>query len=408
MGLDARRPVLLVLASTYPRWRGDHEPGFVHELCKRLTAQFRVIAVVPDAPGADASGLLDGVEVMRYRYAPRRWETLVNDGGISANLRRSRWKWLLVPWFVLGQYRAARRVVRRQNVDVVHSHWLLPQGWVARRLYRRCGVPYLVTSHGGDLFGLRGRTAAAMKRDVASSSAGMTVVSTAMRDEAQRIGLRPPRLDVLAMGVDLQDRFTPDANIARAADELLFVGRLVAKKGLQHLLRALPLIVDERPAVTLTIAGFGPEDQSLRRLATELGIEDRVRFTGAVTQADLPVLYRRAAAFVALFVRDESGDQEGLPVALMEAIGCGCPVVVGDVPGVHDLLGADAVDVIVRPDDRVAVARAVLATLSNPEAARERAIRLRAVATERVDWQRIARGYAALLRHCMRRRPGPG
>jgi len=58
---ESRRPTLLVLASTYPRWRNDPEPGFVHELCRRLTQRFDVIALVPDAPGADAGGLLGGV-----------------------------------------------------------------------------------------------------------------------------------------------------------------------------------------------------------------------------------------------------------------------------------------------------------------------------------------------------------
>ena len=76
------RPVLLVLASTYPRWADDHEPGFVHELARRLTDRFRVLALVPHSPGSSTRETLDGVEVIRYRYAPGRLETLVNDGGI--------------------------------------------------------------------------------------------------------------------------------------------------------------------------------------------------------------------------------------------------------------------------------------------------------------------------------------
>src|SRR5690606_6282774 len=93
----AGTPTLLVLTSTYPRWAGDPEPGFVHELAKRLTDRFRVIVLGPHAPGAKTAEVLDGVEVIRYRYAPERMETLVNDGGIITNLRRSRWKYLLVP-----------------------------------------------------------------------------------------------------------------------------------------------------------------------------------------------------------------------------------------------------------------------------------------------------------------------
>jgi glycosyltransferase involved in cell wall biosynthesis len=391
----------LVLASTYPRWRGDAEPGFVHELCRRLAGRFHVIALVPDAPGADPDGVLDGVEVVRYRYAPRRWQTLVPNGGIVANLRGARWKWLLLPGFLTGQYLAARRILRTRKIDVIHAHWLLPQGLIARRLHRKHGVPYLVTSHGGDLFGLRGGLATRLKRKVAADCAAMTVVSSAMREEASRIGLAPPRIDVLPMGVDVQDRFVPDPQVPRATDELLFVGRLVAKKGLMHLLDALPAVIERRPRARLVIAGFGPEESALKRQAQNLGIADSIEFKGATPQSGLPALYRRASVFVAPFIRDESGDQEGLPVALMEALGCGCPVVVGNVAGVHDLLGDAADAVCVDPRDAAALAAKIVAVLDDPTGAMQRAQALRAAAVARVDWSRIADAYATLLQSCI-------
>jgi glycosyltransferase involved in cell wall biosynthesis len=398
---DGVRPTLLVLASTYPRWPGDPEPGFVHELCRRLAGRFDVIALVPDAPGADPDGMLDGVEVIRYRYAPRLLQTLVPNGGIVANLRAARWKWLLLPGFVVGQYRAARHILRTRRIDLIHAHWLLPQGFIARRLARLHGIPYVVTSHGGDLFGLRGRLSTRLKRKVADDCAAMTVVSSAMRDEAARIGLRPAHIEVLPMGVDMQDRFVPDDRSLRVADELLFVGRLVPKKGLTHLLDALPAVLERRPSTVLNIVGFGPEESALKAQARRMGVERSVKFVGATPQSELPVLYRRASVFVAPFVRDASGDQEGLPVALMEALGCGCPVVVGDVAGVRDLLGDAADEVCVDPRDTRVLAAKIVAVLDDPVTAVRRAQALRSVAADRVDWQRIADAYATLLESCI-------
>ena len=398
---ERSRPVVLVLASTYPRWRDDPEPGFVHELCRRLTTRFDVIALVPDAPDADPSGILDGVQVIRYRYAPRRLETLVNNGGIATNLRRSPWKWLQVPGFLLGQYVAARRLLKRRHVDVIHAHWLLPQGLTARRLKRVTGVPYLVTSHGGDLFGLRGRVLNVLKRRVAAASSAMTVVSSAMREEAVRVGLQPPRMSVLPMGVDLRDRFVPDPTVQRGSDELLFVGRLVPKKGLVHLLDAMPAVLAQRPAAMLTIAGFGPEEGALKTQAERLGITAQVNFLGAMAQSELPALYRRASVFVAPFIRDDSGNQEGLPVVLMEAIGCGCPVLVGEVAGIEDLLGDARADVCVKPGDNGALATAIVGLLRDPEQARLRAVAIRAAAADRIDWQTVADGYAQQLQQCI-------
>jgi len=398
------RPTILVLASTYPRWAGDHEPGFVHELCRRLANRFRIVALVPDAPGASSDGAMDGVEVIRYRYAPLAMQTLVPNGGIVANLRAARWKSLLLPGFVAGQYFAARRILRSRKVDLIHAHWLLPQGLIARRLARLHKIPYVVTSHGGDLFGLRGRIPSWLKREVAADCASLTIVSSAMRDEAARIGLQPPRIDVLPMGVDLQERFVPDIQVQRAANELLFVGRLVPKKGLTHLLRAMPMVIAQHPQVRLVVAGFGPEETALREQARQLGIADSVVFNGATPQTDLPALYRRASLFVAPFVRDASGDQEGLPVALMEALGCGCPVVVGNVVGVRDLLGDAAGEVCVDPRDTKAFAARIVAMLVDPVTAIRRAQALRSVAMEQVDWQRIADAYAALLESLIKRR----
>lgn len=390
-----RRQRVLVLATTYPRWANDHEPGFVHELCRRLAERFEVTAVVPDAPGADASGDFDGVSVVRYRYAPRRFQTLVNDGGIASNLRRSSWKWLLVPSFVVMQYLAARRVMKQHRVDVVHAHWLISPGVVARFACQG-RTPYVVTSHGGDLFGFRPAPFRSVKRWVAARASAMSVVSSAMLDEVRRLALPVEPVDVIPMGVDLDGRFASSDRV-RGTEELLFVGRLVPKKGLRHLIDAMPEIIAGRPNAFLTIAGFGPERESLELRCKNLGMEGHVRFVGALPQTELPALYQRAAVFVAPFVQDESGDQEGLPVALMEAIATGCPFVVGDVAGLDDLLGPAAKCFRVDPTKQGALAASILNCLADPalalHAAGEALVRVRAA----VEWGAVAKRYGDLL-----------
>src|SRR5690606_35137689 len=122
---------LLVIASTYPRWSGDTEPGFVHELSKRLVEDFDVTVLAPHSPGASLFERMDGVVVRRYRYAPVPMETLVNNGGIVTNLQLSRWKYLLVPLFVFFQAWSFWRLLREDKFDVIHAHWLVPQGLIA-------------------------------------------------------------------------------------------------------------------------------------------------------------------------------------------------------------------------------------------------------------------------------------
>jgi hypothetical protein len=116
-----------------------------------------------------------------------RWQTLVNDGGIVANLRRRPWQWLLVPGFLLASCWAARRELRSLRPGVVHAHWLIPQGLIAAALCRGKRAPgLLVTSHGADLYALRSWPLPALKRWVARRASALTVVSAAMVDALSR------------------------------------------------------------------------------------------------------------------------------------------------------------------------------------------------------------------------------
>ncbi|WP_254427298.1 glycosyltransferase [Rhodanobacter sp. C01] len=387
-----------MLASTYPRWSGDPEPGFVHELAKRLTDQFHVIALVPGAHGATARETLDGVEVIRYRYAPQRFQTLVNDGGIVTNLRRHRWKLLLIPPFVLAQAWQTWRLLRTRRIDVIHAHWLLPQGLITAflgKLSRRL-PSYLVTSHGADLFALRGRCLNALKRLVVRRAAAVTVVSEAMRRELARIGADASKVNIQPMGVDLEGLFTPSSAVQRSHDEILFVGRLVEKKGLHYLIDAMPEILRDHPTAYLTIAGFGPEKESLAEQIQRLGLQAKVQFIGAVSQVNLPALYRRAAVFVAPFVQAVSGDQEGLGLVTVEAAGCGCPVVASDLPSVRDVFGVTRTQLIA-PGSAKAISEAVNAILIEAPT-HDDAVQVRASLCARFDWTVVVESYAQILR----------
>lgn len=403
--LPVRKPRLLVLASTYPRWQEDPEPGFVHELSRRLVDRFEVTVLCPHAPRAAAQEELDGVRVIRYRYAPERFETLVNGGGIVSNLRRSKWKMLLAPTFVLAQLMVAWRLVRGGGVDAIHAHWILPQGLVAviaSCARRGARVPVVVTSHGADLFALRGRVARALKRFVVTRTQTLTVVSGGMCTASLSLGVDPAKLHVASMGVDLTHRFTPDCSLERSRDEVLFVGRLVEKKGLRHLIDAMPRVIAMRPGAFLTVVGFGPELGERRAQVRRLGLEGRVHFVGALAQHELPALYRRAAVFVAPFVEAPHGDQEGLGLVVVEAAGCGCPVVVSDLPATRSFGTKSAGILRIPKADPNLIAEGILA-VALPSPADLHDLR------SRFDWSSRARRYAGLIQRLIEERSsGPG
>jgi glycosyltransferase involved in cell wall biosynthesis len=174
----------------------------------------------------------------------------------------------------------------------------------------------------------------------------------------------------------------------------LFVGRLVEKKGLRYLIDAMPEIVRNHPAACLTIAGFGPEKEMLMQQVQRLGLQSKVQFIGAVAQRDLPSLYRRAAVFVAPFVRADSGDQEGLGLVVVEAVGCGCPVVVSDLPAVRDVFDTDAP--LVQPGSVAEISSKVSDLMAGATEEDELA-RIRALLVEKFDWSAVATRYAETL-----------
>lgn len=391
---NVRRPKLLILASTYPRWPGDPEPGFVHELARRLVPDFDVRVLCPHAPGAKAREVFDGVDVLRFRYAPERFETLVNDGGLIGNLRRSKWKLLLLPLFAVGFLWAMRRAQSSWSPALIHAHWLVPQGLFA--LLATMGsrrTPLVVTAHGADVFALRGKFFDACRRRVAGRAARVTVVSAAMKERLVATGVPADKISVASMGVDFQTAFVPDPGVSRDEDQLLFVGRLVEKKGLAVLLQALPQVIAAVPAARLTVVGFGPEESSLKALAGRLGLAGRVDFLGARPQSALPEFYRRATVFVAPFVEASSGDQEGLGLVALEASGCGCPVVITDLPATRDVF-ADRVASGSAPALAAALVQLLRASReSRDEIARAQRLRL----VEDYDWERVAAVYVGLL-----------
>jgi glycosyltransferase involved in cell wall biosynthesis len=392
---------LLVVTSMFPRWADDSEPGFVFELCRRLAAEFEVRVLAPHAKGAAATETMDAVDIVRYRYASERFETLAYDGGIMPKLRRNRWKWLLVPLLLVAQYRAVRRQLKHWRPDAVHAHWIIPQGTIAALACRGHRRPRLiVTAHGGDLFALKGWLLDRIKRWVLAHAQVVTVVGLAMRDVIRTLCDDDGKVHVEPMGVDLLERFTPAVASARATNEILFVGRLVENKGVNFLLDAMPLILAHRPDSKLTIAGFGPEESALRAQAAALSIQDQVAFVGPIPHRALPDLYRRASVCVAPFVTTKSGVEEGFGLVVVEAIGCECPVVVSAVSAVGDILG-DQTQGLVEPGDPAALAEVVLQTLKEPHVAAERAAVLRRNALERFDWAAAASRYARLIQGAM-------
>ncbi len=395
MAHPGTKPRILVLTSTFPRWQGDTEPRFVLDLCRHLSDFADILVLAPHTPGAASTEVLDGVQVRRYQYFLRAWQGVAYDGGITARLRTNPLRLLQLPFFFFSLWWSTRRLIREWKPDVIHAHWIIPQGLVASFAAGK-RLPVLCTSHGGDLHNLRSSIFKWLKAWTLGRCRRITVVSESMLQQVRKITTEVPA-DVIPMGTDLEGQFVPpqDAN-SRTGDELIFVGRLVEKKGLRYLLDALASLTERFPHLTLTVVGDGPAREELLTHAGQLGIGNRVKFLGGIRHQELPRLYQRAALAVFPF-----GDQEGFGLVVVEAMGCGCPVIASDVPAIRENVVAGTTGLLVPQKDPQALADAIEKALVD---VRLRAA-LAAAALERVrarfDWIHVAERYRLVISACI-------
>lgn len=397
---STHRPRILVLTSTFPRWANDVEPAFVFELSRRLASEFDVTVLSPRTPGSQKRENMGGLRVIRFPYFVNRFENLaMSGGGILNKLKSNPMYYLLVPFFLLGQLWAFVRLLRNERFDLIHAHWLIPQGLIAVLGIMLSGkkTPLICTSHGGDLFALKGKWLELIKRRVMDSSAALTVVSQAMKKTVVDMGVSPSKVGVIPMGVDLKGLFIHDTSVQRKTEELIFVGRLVEKKGVHFLLEAMPIVLKKHPNVRLTLAGSGPMEQELRQQTQSLRLSDRVTFLGAVSQTKLPDLYRTATLAIFPFVVAKSGDQEGFGLVQVEAMGCACPVIAGDLPAIHDIIVHEKTGLIVESGNAQALADSIIRMLDDPDLRFRLARNGRERVVARFDWEIIAEKYAGIF-----------
>lgn len=365
-----KKPQLLVTTSTLPRFEGDSTPRFVLDLALALRDRYDITILAPASPDTVLEENLHGIRVVRYRYAPlRSLEKLASSSGMLPLLRSNPVWWFLVPLLILGLYRATRRLIRKGNFVCVHCHWLIPQGIVQAFISGRTGnPPFVITCHGSDVFGLNHPVLLTLKRFALRRASAVTVVSNAVKAFLmEKVGpvLGEEHVCLASMGVDL-DRFDPGRRnedwprrCGLKRPVILFVGRLVAVKGVTHLLRALAMDPLRSTGASLAIVGDGPLRGDLVAEAETLGIADQVRFLGALDHDQLPEVYASADIFCAPSVEIEGQSREGLPTVLCEAAGSGLATVASRVGGIPEVVRDGDTGLLVLAGDSEALSRAL-------------------------------------------------
>lgn len=399
------KPKILVFTSTFPRWKNDTDPPFVYELCKRLTDEFDVHVLTPHFPNAKYEEILDGITVKRYRYFLPKFEKLAGSVGILPTLKRNKLYLFMVPFFILASFLSLLMYTRKTKPDLIHAHWIIPQGFLVYLTSYFYGKPYIVTAHGADVFGLKQPVFSKMRSLVLRKAAAVTTVSNALKENLndQRVG--GDDILVLPMGVD-SECFTASPKIdnittlehKRKLTNVLYVGRLTEKKGVSYLIRAIPEVKKHHPDIQLTIVGGGELVAQLKEETLALGIEKSISFQGAVPNSELPKYYASHAIFVGPSIEAKGGDTEGFGLTFVEAAMAGCLLIGTDAGGILDIIQDGETGLLVKQKDCEAIAGKIMYALANPTKMRSMSYNGKLRCIQKYDWKIIAKKYKEIYK----------
>lgn len=354
----------LCLTSNFPRWEGDATTPFVLHLAQDLAEWgWQVDVLAPHAPGAARREVLGGVHVERFRYVlPESAQTVCYQGGALVNLRKRPVEKLKLPALVGAEGWAAWRRLARGDYDVLHSHWVLPQGFVGMLASRASRVPHVVTVHGGDLFALRGPWMARFKRAALRRAQAVTVNSSFTEHAVRKLCPELATVTRIPMGVRVDPLSAEEraqaGRIRRQYGQpgqplLVFVGRLVEEKGLGDVLAAVAMLKESYPGLRLLVVGEGQDRGAFEAWVAEQLLGEAVSFVGWVASDLVRAHVAAADVFVGPSRTGPDGWVEAQGLTFLEAMVAGTAVVATRMGGIPDAVRHEETGLLVeerRPD----------------------------------------------------------
>src|SRR5438105_9648556 len=351
---------ILHVVTAFPRAPDDVIVPWLVELLKRLRAAGHEVEVFTSSYRGAPDQVVSGIPVHRFRDFPRRWERLTHEEAAPDRMKRALLYHVMAVCFGVAGTVAAWLLCRRHRYDVIHVHWPFPLalfGWAAQRARPAALV---TTFYGVELRWVKTAMPflSGFLKWAARRSDRVVAISSYTADEVRELVQVP--IEVIPYTTSLPTPAVPraDRRSAAAPFTVLFVGRLVERKGVSHLVDAVSL-VPPGTDVRLVIVGHGPERAGIEARVRERGLDGRVAVRGQVSDAELQAAYAAADAFVLPAVVDRRGDTEGLGVVLLEAMNHRVPVIASAIGGTTDIVEDGVSGLLVPPGDATALAAAL-------------------------------------------------
>ncbi len=368
---------ICIVTHLYPVDASDYKGGFVRDLAESLSEEgYEVHVVTPMRPGAPIDEINNGIYIHRFPY----WGA--NKGIQLGSLKGT--PLFLLGTLVLSGIMKSIKVIVKYKVDIIHAYWVVPGGLIAAAAGFFTGKPVVATAAGSDLnIASKNKIYRLLIRLTLKGLDRLIAVSALMKRIAVSLGLCEKKAVVFPgpVGIDF-DLYTgsfPQIDLLSASFnnagwnevqdgmcnknrngshnetvKLLYVGNLTPPKRVDTLIFAMKIVAEHVGNANLIIVGEGEKRCELEKLSKKLGIGDKVIFKGAAPHDEIPWYMRCADIFV------HCSESEGLPVAIMEAMASGLPVIASEVGGIPELISDNVTGYLVHYYDYKAYADKII------------------------------------------------
>ncbi|MBT3177667.1 MAG: glycosyltransferase [Desulfobacula sp.] len=321
---------ICILSHLYPVSQEDYKGIFVRDLAFSLVQKgFDVHVVTPLRPGAQKKEISNGIKIHRYAYYGwKKGQQLGQVKGLPI---------LMLGSLISAGILSAVHLVIKKKIDLLHAYWIVPGGFMAAITGMLTCKPVVATAAGSDLnIAASNKIVAVFAWFTLKRISNLISVSRPLEKKALLLGIPQSKSMVIPgpVGIDMESYTSPACLNKRSSKniQLLYTGNLESPKRVDTIIKAAGRLKEKGIKFHLTIAGEGPLQKDLEDLAISLGIKSLVKFKGRISHDKIPELMQEHHIFL------HCSENEGLPVAIMEAMAAGLPVIAAKVGGVPELV----------------------------------------------------------------------
>lgn len=398
-----------VFTHTFPRFKKDVAAPFMDGVAASIQkAGNDVYVLTPFSPLFKKTKLPYKLITYKYIY-PDMFHKLGYSETLSDDKRLKPLAILLSPLMFLFGALALYKLVKKEKIDIINAHWILPNGFIACVVGKITGVPVVSTLPGSDVYMAdRNIVFRLMARFATHASSAVTSNSPQLiRDLKKLTGVTQNKFYPIIYGVDPskfvpirlgQKRIRKQLNIRSDEKVVVGVGRLVAKKGFRYLVKAAPLILNKFSKVVFVIVGDGDERDLLDGMVKKYKVEDSFRFTGSINYKDLIYYYNLADVFILPSVRDEKGNLDDQSVSVIEAMACGKPIITTNFPGYRLVVDNGVNGYLVPQKNPVKIAESIKKILGSVSLRKKMGKKSREAALKKHSWRQVGIKYSELFK----------